>query len=172
MFPTEPWLSEMSACPLRGAIRGASKRLRSILRTALNTSRELTAEELDEHLSQRTGAIPSQGPVQAREFIRTVSPSTARTFFDSRTSHRFDAIVCMGCDGFIGRHQRGVLRSMLLSRKFPRPLHLYLEFQHGFEPSRKEFAASAHDDNASAAAYVQAGCKLVGMVRLLSLIHI
>jgi len=166
MFPTEPWLSEMSACPLRGAIRGASKRLRSILRTALNTSRELTAEELDEHLSQRTGAIPSQGPVQAREFIRTVSPSTARTFFDSRTSHRFDAIVCMGCDGFIGRHQRGVLRSMLLSRKFPRPLHLYLEFQHGFEPSRKEFAASAHDDNASAAAYVQAGCKLVGMVRL------
>ena len=38
VFPTEPWLSEMSACPSRGAIRGAPKHLRNFLWAALNTS--------------------------------------------------------------------------------------------------------------------------------------
>jgi len=97
-----------------------------------------------------------------RQYVLTVSPATAASFFGSHAVHQYDAVVCLGCDALI---QHGVRRSMLL-KQLRRPVDIFLEYPLAYTPSRQQFAVSAEDEPSSAAAWTAANCSLVKMARL------
>jgi len=97
-----------------------------------------------------------------RQYVLTVSPATATSFFNLRTVHQYAAVVCLGCDALL---QRGVRRSMLLEQ-LRRPVDIFLEYPLAYTPSRQQFAVSAEDEPSSAAAWTAARCSLVKMARL------
>jgi len=97
-----------------------------------------------------------------RSFVLTVSPATALGFFKTRVMHRYDAVVCLGCDALISK---GVRQAMLLGQ-LERPFDLFLEFPRAYTPSRKQFAVSVDDDPSSAAVWAAAGCTLEKVARL------